>query len=361
MEIVGPVFGEGIWEPVANDKSIAYKPVECSGKLKSYWQIKGLLKNITGDVIYASKPLFSSYDVALLKKYFSKKPLVLDIDDWELGFLLERREKAFSTNTLPRTRFFWKSLKLSLFRPDICHWWVAANEKLIKFADDITVSNNFLKKRFGGTLVWHARDTGYFNPKKFDKNSIRKEHRLGQDEKAVIFCGSPTPYKGIEDLITALKQIPDVLLIIVGLTESSYCQEIAIKAKSELGDKRIMTFGFQPFSKIPEFLAMSDIAVIPQRKTSQTAGQMPAKVFDAMSMAKPIIASRTCDLPDILNDCGWLVEPGNPDELAHAIRYILNNTEDAKRKGLEARKHCEEKYSYNAMEETLRNIFVKYE
>jgi glycosyltransferase involved in cell wall biosynthesis len=361
VEIVGPIFGDGIWEPVANDKSIAYKPVESSGRFKSYWQIKALFRRITGDVIYASKPLFSSYDVALLKKYFSKRPLVLDIDDWQLGFLEVRENRIRSTTGLRRLKMLKGSMKRFLLKPDNSYWWVKFNEWLVRFANEVTVSNNFLKTRFGGTIVWHARDTTAFNPDNFDKSSIRKKYGLGQDEKAVIFCGTPTPYKGIEDLITALKEIPDVKLIIAGLKERQYCRKIVAKAKSELGEKRIMPFGLQPFSLIPEFLAMSDIVAIPQKNTSHTIGQMPAKVFDAMAMAKPIVASSTCDLPEVLSGCGWIVEPGKPKELTSAIRHIFDNIEEGKRKGWQARKRCEVKYSYNAMEKSLHKLFHKYE
>ena len=81
VEIVGPIFGVGIWEPVANDKSITYKSVKIRGRFKHYWQIRDLAKKIDGDVVYASKPLFTSFGVGLLKKLFNSKPLILDIDD----------------------------------------------------------------------------------------------------------------------------------------------------------------------------------------------------------------------------------------------------------------------------------------
>ncbi len=32
VEIVGPIFGDGIWEPVANNESIIYKSVKLSNK-----------------------------------------------------------------------------------------------------------------------------------------------------------------------------------------------------------------------------------------------------------------------------------------------------------------------------------------
>ena len=34
-------------------------------------------------------------------------------------------------------------------------------------------------------------------------------------------------------------------------------------------------------------------------------------ITDAMAMAKPIIATNVNDMPEILNGCGWIVEPGN--------------------------------------------------
>ena len=48
--------------------------------------IPRILSSIKGDLIYAVKPKTFSYGYGLIKKFVSKKPLVLDIDDWELGF-----------------------------------------------------------------------------------------------------------------------------------------------------------------------------------------------------------------------------------------------------------------------------------
>ena len=33
IEIIGPIFGDGIWEPVADDKSITYKSVKICGRV----------------------------------------------------------------------------------------------------------------------------------------------------------------------------------------------------------------------------------------------------------------------------------------------------------------------------------------
>ncbi len=67
VEIVGPVSGNGIWEPLVNS-DIPFKAIPGRIFPLIAFQIKSILREITGDVIYVSKPRFSSFDVGLLKK-----------------------------------------------------------------------------------------------------------------------------------------------------------------------------------------------------------------------------------------------------------------------------------------------------
>lgn len=177
-----------------------------------------------------------------------------------------------------------------------------------------------------------------------------------------MFLGSPRPHKGIEDLIEAvsLLQNQDVMLTIVGAGKDSYSQNMTRLSEENLGE-RFKVFGLQPFGKAPELLAMSDIVVIPQRRNLASVGQVPAKVFDAMAMAKPIIATAVSDLPEILDGCGWVVEPESPAQLAGAIQYVIDHHKEADQIGQKARQKCIENYSYDAMENILVDIFSKYE
>ncbi len=358
VEIIGPMFGEGIWKPVANDKSVIYNAVKISGRLKPYWQIGELIKKIDGDIIYASKPLFSSFGNGLLKKVLKKKPLILDIDDWQMGFIRE----DYSRLSIYRRFIFIASSTLYFYSLG-SYWNSLINEKLINFADEITVSNNFLKEKFGGAIIWHVRNTEIFDPAKFDKYILREKYQIEKNKKVVMFFGTPRAHKGIEDLIKAIDSIKNsnIILVIVGIDErDQYCRNLAQTAKELLG-KRFKGFGLQPFDKVPEFLAMVDIVVIPQRRNLATVGQVPAKVFDAMAMAKPIIATDVSDLAEILDGCGWIVEPGKPEQLAQTIKYVLDNSGEAVEMGRKARQKCIEKYSWDAMEKVLVNMFEKYE
>ena len=358
VEIVGGIFGKGIWKPVANDRSITFKSVMMGGRFKPYFRIKEIAKKIDGDVIYASKPLFTSFGVGLLTKLYKSKPLILDIDDWQMGFTKER----YNNMDLYCRLKFLASSTLFLYGVD-SYWNNLICEKLLHFADAITISNKFLKEKFGGTLIYHARDTKSFNPDLFDKELIKKEYEIESEKKLIMFFGTPRKHKGINDLIKAISIIKnkDLILIIVGIdNENQYCKDL-VKTCKKLLKERFKGFGVQPFEKVPEFLAVADIVVIPQSKNFGTIGQLPAKIFDAMSMAKPIIATRVSEISEVIEGCGWIIEPGNPKQLAETIQYVLNHPDVAKKIGWKARKKCIEQYSLSAMEKKLMPLFKKYE
>ena len=114
----------------------------------------------------------------------------------------------------------------------------------------------------------------------------------------------------------------------------------------------LIIIGQQPLSKIPYYYAAMDIVVLPQENVSVSYGQMPAKLTDAMAMAKPIIASRIADIPRYLQGCGLLVEP--VDELADAIQWMCDNPDEAASLGLKARKVFEEKMTTELMKDTMK-------
>ena len=119
--------------------------------------------------------------------------------------------------------------------------------------------------------------------------------------------------------------------------------------------------GCRPKSEEPKLLSITDLVVLPQRYTRAAIAQVPAKVFTAMAMEKPIIATKISDLPEILYGCGILVRTGNIQEIAEKITFILENEDIATELGKRARKRCIEKYSISAVrkifqEKILRNL-----
>jgi len=352
VEIVGFSLGGGVWEPLRKELSeIGYKYFS-GGKtfFRFLPQIKDMLKIIDGDVIYAMKPRTTSFGVGLLSKIMFNRPLILDIDDWEVGFYLDKGFKSI----LFTPAFLWNLDALP---------YTIAMELLVKWADDITVASRYLQRKFGGHYVPHCVDTNLFDPLKYNREKEREKLGIG-DEKIVSFIGTPQPHKGLEDLVEALSLVKNdvrVKFMMTGNPKEPYVQHILTLSKRKLGKDNILFLGIRPKSEEPLLLSITDLVVLPQKTTKFAMAQTPAKVFSAMAMAKPIVATKISDLPEILKDCGILVKAGDIIGLAKAISLILKNDDLAKEMGKKARKKCIKKYSWDSAQQILKVILKKFQ
>lgn len=329
VEVVGPCFGRGVWLPVQGGP-VAYRSVPGSRYPRFLATLPALLRLADGDLIYASKPRPTSFGVGLLKERLGRRPLILDIDDWEVGF--------FSRGGFPGKigRF------LNLSNPNGLPWtWLM--ERLVHRVSPRTVASRFLESRFGGLLLPHVRDTEAWRPGAYDPAPARA--RLGAgSEKVVMFLGTPRGHKGLDDLVEAVRRLDrsDVILALVG------CDPDSPMGRRLSADPAVRCIGKIPFDAIPHYLEAAHVVAVPQRLSSDTVGQVPAKLFDAMALGRPIVATRVSMIPEILNGCGLVVEPGDTHALAHALQFLLDHPHEASALGLRARARVEESYSFTA-------------
>jgi glycosyltransferase involved in cell wall biosynthesis len=89
----------------------------------------------------------------------------------------------------------------------------------------------------------------------------------------------------------------------------------------------IRQLGMSPFIRLPghrtdvtRLWLAADVAVVP----SATPDSFPYSVLEAMAAGKPVVASRIGGIPEMLTDeCGLLVAPGDPEDLATGLRTVL--------------------------------------
>ena len=176
-----------------------------------------------------------------------------------------------------------------------------------------------------------------------------------------MFSGTPRPHKGVDELIDAVAGISDprVKLVIVGLVEDHYSDLFKKRGIKKLGS-RFYGIDMVPFDKVPEWIACADLVVLPQKHDPASIGQIPAKVFDAMSMAKPIISTDVCDLGEILKKCGWIINPDSLADLKQTIEEVLADPHNAGKMGKLARERFESHYSFQQMEKRLLQLMAKY-
>jgi len=357
VEVVGPTFGRPLWGPVANE-GLDVKALDIDESPRSIPRMMALSGMASGDLLFACKPVWTSFGMALRAQARSRarRPLVLDIDDWEWGFA---RHAVASARNKPRY------LLAAALHPHLPNAWPSAwyYDRQTHHADAVIVSNSELQRRYGGEIVWHGRDTAAFDPARVSaeaRDAVRRELGAAPEDRVVMFMGTIQAYKGVEDLIRAVASLgrEDVRLAIVGAGESGVARAAARYARDSLG-ARASVISPQPFVRVPEFMAAADVVVVPQRRTDATARQMPAKLFDAMAMARPVVATAVSDIPRALDGCGWVVEPDSPDALARGIAEVLDDPDRARGAGEAARRRCVVEFSFDAMEKTLAAVIEK--
>ncbi|MBE8988371.1 glycosyltransferase family 4 protein [Nostoc sp. LEGE 12450] len=351
VEIMGFLFGNNLYRNLPSELNVYNLPGKNFPDF--FGEINKFLPKINGDIIYAIKPQIASFGVALLKKIFSQKALILDIDDWELSWYGgDDWHYNFTPKQLARDLLKSDGALRNPYHPLYVKWM----EGLVSSADAVTVHTNFLQQRFGGTFVPNGKDTALFDPARYDAESSRNRYGLSE-YRILMFPGAPRPYKGLEDVLIALDKInqPDLRLVIVGGSPyDDYDQQLQQK-----WGRWIIKLPKYPADVMPDLVAAAHIVVVPQRDTPETRAQFPLKLTDGMAMAKPVLSTRVGDIPKILGDTGYLVDPACPEQIAEQIQWIFQNLESANQQGINARKRCVEHYSIEAMASVLKSVISR--
>lgn len=287
-------------------------------------------EHVQGDLIVAIKPRLHSYGLALAARRERPRPLLLDIDDWELGFFSPWKDALQAPAS-------WLSAASNLHT----RWYFTQTRR----ADAITVSSTHLVQRFGGTWMPHARRADAFLP-----DATRRA-----PEPLVMFVGTPRPHKGLGDLVQAFKRVPlaDARLRIIGATDRSEKELAPLIA----GDRRIQLEPPVPLAALPQHLGQAWVVAIPQRAAAPSEAQLPAKLMDAMALGKAVLSTDVGDIPRWLaHDAGVVVTANDPEALGHALGAMLQDPERLTRLGQRARRRFLELGSYEAVRPRLLAI-----
>ncbi len=349
VEVIGFLFGESLY-PLPPE-NLKVKWVQGCDYPQLIGSIKNLQREINGEIIYAIKPRLTSFGMALLKSLGSSKPVILDIDDWEMSWF-GGDDWQYRPNPRQLARDLLK--KNGALRNPQHPLYLSWMEKLIDKADRVTVNNKFLQYRYGGTYLPNGKDTELFDPSKYDPQECRAKYSLSEF-RVLMFPGTARPHKGLEDVLAALEALnqPDLRLVLVGGRDigDGYVEKL-IAGKEHY----VIRLPQTPLDKMPEVVAAAHIVVVPQRESLTACAQFPIKLTDGMAMAKPIISTTVGDIPEILGNTGYLVEPNSPEQIAEKIEFIFANLEIANAKGQEARRRCVNNYGIDTMAVALSQL-----
>jgi D-inositol-3-phosphate glycosyltransferase len=155
------------------------------------------------------------------------------------------------------------------------------------------------------------------------------KRRLGlrEDERAILFFGRITPYKGLEYLIAAFRQIlahrDDYRLIIVGRPKNCerYWRTILESIHEDVQQGRVLLRAeFIPDEETEVYFKAADVLVLPYRHIYQSG-----VLFLGHGFGLPVLAADVGSLKDdIVEDkTGFVFRPEDPADLARAIEQYF--------------------------------------
>ena len=187
------------------------------------------------------------------------------------------------------------------------------------------------------------------------------EISLPESKLKLIYVGGFGVHRGLETVIRAMpqlcRQIPSAKFIIVGdgperplLERLAHQLDIAHAVQFE---------GRQPYHKVPSYIQMSDICLVPHLANSHTNATMPHKLFQYMFQKKALIVSSARPLKRVVEDahCGLVFESGNSDHFAECV-IQMQDPESRKRMGLNGYQAVLQKYNW---QKDARELIYLYE
>lgn len=156
----------------------------------------------------------------------------------------------------------------------------------------------------------------------------------------------------LKALVEVKRHIPNVRYLIAGEGQDKSLLEAEIAA---LGlTENVLLTGI--LKRIAPLLRKSDLAVLPSLVEPLGMFQIEAQYLEV-----PTIASRVGGIPETMlnQETGLMIEPGNVEQWAQAIIWMLSNPEPAKQMAKAGRQMVVEKFSLDANTKSLISLFKK--
>ena len=340
VELVGanfPRFGSEIWKPLRNSSRVPIRKFPGANFPDHFQTMDDIARGIAGDIVIVSKPRLPSIELAVLAKLHRNRPLILDIDDYELGFFKNRKPLS-----LPAVQAHRRNLDFDCPHDET---WTRYSESLVPLFDQVTVSNPALQEKFGGFVLPHVRSETDFDPTAYDRDAIRQALGFTPDDRVIVFAGTPRMHKGVARIVRALRNLDkgNYKLMIVGSSADSESRHFL----QSVNDEFITVLPDVQFSELPRHIAVADlICLLQDRRKVTSSYQMPAKFTDGLAMGIPMLASNVSPLEQVASR--GLVNLVGDMPLQKRIDDIFTDYGQYKDAALKNREVFGREYSYGA-------------
>lgn len=252
-----------------------------------------------------------------------------------------------------------KSWIPSFLRP-VLSWLVRTTEGVVGrwFSAVITVtqpiSERFIENGCRTVLVQNFPLLEEFPNLRPDVDDTSEEN-----EPFVVYVGGISVARGIREMVEAIEHVNNCLgikLVLAGKFEDARLES---EIQSMPGWKKVRFVGWVDRTRLPILLSKGIAGLVIFYPEPNHVSAQPNKLFEYMSAGIPVVASNFPLWKDIVerHNCGILVDPLKPEEIARAITYLAENSAEARKMGENGRRAIEQYYNWEREAQKLLELY----
>jgi glycosyltransferase involved in cell wall biosynthesis len=307
--------------------------------------VKGVHPYSTVQDVFRLKKIIEDRQIQILHTHGSK-------DSWAGAwgaYLTSSPPKVVRTrhNIFPVSRHFLNRL---LYRRLTDHLVVIS-----RFILDSYIQDGFIDPQ-NISLIHSSVDLAKFDPIQNPGGKFREEFGIDPTEKVVGMVANVVPYKGPHDFLEAafrvIEQKNGVRFLLVGEGDDALLETLKEQVKKKGLSQKIIFTGIR--NDIPAVLADIDVFCLPTHKEG-----LGTAILEAMAMQKPVVATRVGGIPDSVleGETGYLVDPGDSDNLSRKILALMGDPEKAEQMGKKGRLRVEDKFTLQVMAKKTEKLY----
>ncbi len=183
------------------------------------------------------------------------------------------------------------------------------------------------------------------------------ETSLPSRGELILFVGRPLPIKGIFYLLRAmpsiLKRHPSAKLIVAGSTRGDSLGSYIHYMK--LTD-HVITLGHVRHDQLPWLYSACTVSV-----ANTIVPGYPKTLIESLARGTPVVASHNIDNEMIIgnHNCGLLVDPTNPVEIARAVNELLSEPATREEMGVRGRALVQRQFTWRTSVEALDGLYER--
>lgn len=186
---------------------------------------------------------------------------------------------------------------------------------------------------------------------------LRQRHAIADDERVALLVAGldqAHAFKGVDVLLEALRELPDVRAVVVGDGDLRPSYEARARQLRVAG--RVIFAGRVGEHELAGYYRLADVTVLPSTTMGEAFGLV---LVESLSCGTPVVASNLPGVRTVVDDGrdGVLTPPGDVPALARAIKVVLADDGARRAMGRHGRARAEALYSWDRIGEQLEQIY----